>query len=180
MNSFLRKLKREGVVKQEEVAEQHLPTAQSSANAGMVPPGVSQLPVDVYQTDQHIVIYAQIPGLDLGKLDISIEGDNDVVTIQGEYKRPEDVAHNGLGKGEFSLEECSWGQFFRQIILPQEIDAAKAEAKVKDGVLFLSLPLKGVAAKKFKMRVVKIGEHIEPQPETLVTNIAAMSPVVIA
>jgi HSP20 family molecular chaperone IbpA len=175
MNSFLRKLRREGVVKQEEEVEQHLPASQTAANAGMVPAGVSQLPVDVYQTDAHIVVYAQIPGLDLSKLDISIEGDNDVVTIQGEYKRPEDEAHNGLGKGQFSLEECSWGQFFRQIILPQEIEASQAEAKVKDGVLFLLLPLKGVAVKKFKMRVVKIGEQAAPAKETVVAN----SPIVV-
>jgi HSP20 family protein len=176
MNSFLRKLRREGVVKQEDTTEP-LPTAQSSVNAGLVPAGVSQLPIDVYQTDQHIVIYAQIPGLDISKLDISIEGDNDIVTIHGEYKRPEDEAHNGLGKGEFSLEECSWGQFFRQIILPQEIDAKNAEAKVKDGVLFLLLPLSGASSKKFKMRVVKINERVEPPKETKEESAAVPIPV---
>jgi HSP20 family molecular chaperone IbpA len=180
MNSFLRKLRREGVVKQEEVAEQKLPIAQTSANIGMVPVGVSQLPVDVYQTDEHIVIYAQIPGLDISKLEISIEGDNDVVTIQGEYKRPEGEAHNGLSKGEFSLEECSWGQFFRQIILPQEIDFSRAEAKVKDGVLFLLLPMKGTAAKKFKMHVVKINENIEPRVEPSLENINSGNPITVA
>jgi HSP20 family protein len=164
MNSFLRKLKREGVVKQEEATEA-LPAAQTS-KAGMVPPGVAQLPIDVYQTDAHIVVYAQIPGLDLANLDISIEGDNDVVTIQGEYKRPEEIHHteNGNG-GEFSLEECSWGQFFRQIILPQEIEAEAADAKVKDGVLVMKFPLKSSASKKFKMRVIKVGDMHEAHPE---------------
>jgi len=169
MNSFLRKLKREGVVKQEE-AEQALPVAQTS-KVGMVPPGVAQLPIDVYQTDAHIVVYAQIPGLDISNLDISIEGDNDVVTIQGEYKRPEGI-HADVGSdgsGEFSLEECSWGQFFRQIILPQEIEAEAADAKVKDGVLIMKFPLKGAASKKFKMRVVKIGDMHEARPEGAMT-----------
>jgi HSP20 family protein len=179
MNSFLRKLRREGVVKQEEGAEQKLPTVQTSAGAGMVPVGVSQLPVDVYQTDQHIVIYAQIPGLDISKLEISIEGDNDVITIQGEYKRPEEEAHNGLSKGEFSLEECSWGQFYRQIILPQEIDFSLAEAKVKDGVLFLLLPMKGSAVKKFKMRVIKIGENTEPKKEMKVESFDPSTPIAV-
>jgi HSP20 family molecular chaperone IbpA len=170
MNSFLRKLKREGVVKQEEATEA-LPVAQTS-KVGMVPPGVAQLPIDVYQTDAHIVVYAQIPGLDLSNLDISIEGDNDVVTIQGEYKRPEylhQVETEKKEEGEFSLEECSWGQFFRQIILPQEIEAEAADAKVKDGVLVMKFPLKGSSSKKFKMRVIKIGDLHEAHPEGAMT-----------
>lgn len=159
MNSFLRKLKREGVVKQDEPANLPNPSVAKPGSATVVS-GVAQLPVDVFQSDRNIVIYAQIPGLNLDKLDISIEGDNDVVTIQGEYKRPEDIssAHHE-GGGEFSLEECTWGQCFRQIILPQEIDAASADAKVKDGVLILTLPLKNSSGKKIKMLVTKVGDE---------------------
>jgi HSP20 family protein len=160
MNSFLRKLKREGIVKQEE--EAHLPNPSvAKPGAATVLSGVTQLPVDVFQSDYNIVIYAQIPGLNLDKLDISIEGDNDVVTIQGEYKRPEEISagHQEDHKGEFSLEECTWGQVFRQIILPQEIDSVTADAKVKDGVLILTLPLKNSTSKKVKMHVTKVGDE---------------------
>lgn len=162
MNSFLRKLKREGIVKQDEHPDT-LPSpsvAKPGPAGASVLAGVTQLPVDVFQSDQNIIIYAQIPGLNLEKLDISIEGDNDVVTIQGEYKRPEELsADHHEGTGEFSLEECAWGQCFRQIILPQEIDSATADAKVKDGVLILTLPLKNSTSKKIKMRVTKVGDE---------------------
>ncbi|MBI2120254.1 MAG: Hsp20/alpha crystallin family protein [Parcubacteria group bacterium] len=159
MNSFLRKLKREGIVKQDEAAGLPSPSVAKPGSAAVVS-GVAQLPVDVFQSDQSITIYAQIPGLNLDKLDISIEGDNDVVTIQGEYKRPEEVSsEHHEGSGEFSLEECTWGQCFRQIILPQEIDSESADAKVKDGVLILNLPLKNSSGKKIKMRVTKIGDE---------------------
>lgn len=164
MNSFLRKLKREGIVKQDEPTNT-LPNPSVAKPGATVLSGVTQLPVDVFQSDQNIIIYAQIPGLNLDKLDISIEGDNDVVTIQGEYKRPEDLSSvHQEGHGEFSLEECAWGQCFRQIILPQEIDSTTADAKVKDGVLVLTLPLKNSAGKKIKMRVTKVGdEHIRAE-----------------
>jgi HSP20 family protein len=158
MNSFLRKLKREGVVKQDEPSAT-LPSPSVSKPGAAVLPGVTQLPVDVFQSDQSIIIYAQIPGLNLEKLDISIEGDNDVVTIQGEYKRPEELAAEHHTTGEFSLEECAWGQCFRQIILPQEIDSTTADAKVKDGVLILTLPLKNSSVKKVRMHVTKIGDE---------------------
>ena len=161
MNSFLRKLKREGVVKQEEPSDS-LPTTPVG-HGSAVPPGVSQLPVDVYQEDSRIVIYAQAPGLEFSNLDISIEGENDVITVQGEYKRPEHlvISEQDISKktGEFSLEECSWGQFYRQIILPHEVDTSLAEAKVKDGILIIILPVKNAAVKKIKMHVVKVGEE---------------------
>lgn len=147
-------------------ASASLPSPSVAKPGAAIVSGVSQLPVDVFQSDVSIVIYAQIPGLNLDKLDISIEGDNDVVTIQGEYQRPSDIVgiHHEGSAGEFSLEECSWGQCFRQIILPQEIDSQSADAKVKDGVLILTLPLKNSVAKKIKMRVTKIGEdHKQPE-----------------
>jgi HSP20 family protein len=164
MNSFLRKLKREGVVKQEEPAASLPTTPNTRSNA--VPAGVLQLPVDVYQEDSRIIIFAQSPGLEISNLDVSIEGENDVVTIQGEYKRPMHLIGEDPTKkatGEFSLEECSWGQFFRQIILPHEVDTNAAEAKTKDGILIVILPIKNAAVKKIKMHVEKIKEE-EPHP----------------
>lgn len=174
MSSFLQKLRGKGVVDAEE-------TSPDAAAAQSVPVGVAQLPVDVYQSDREIVIYAQIPGTDIGKLDVSIEGENDVITIQGEQRRPEELGfgegelpeeeQNGMGganvhihvggharqaSGEFSFEECVWGQFFRQIILPQEVDPGRAIAKVKDGVLVLHLPLKEVSDNRIKMKIVKL------------------------
>lgn len=158
MSTFLQKLKRGGInPNQDAQAATELAANPAQAEA---PAGVIQLPVDVYQSNSEIVIYAQIPGADISTLDVSIEGDNDVLVVQGAYDRPEDVAAAaGVSTGEFSFEECNWGQFYRQIILPQEIDSERAEAKVKDGVLILSMPLKGVAEKKIRMNIVKIGDR---------------------
>lgn len=164
MSSFLQKLKGKGVG----VSDDHTATPVTSAKSE-IPSGVTQLPVDVQQTDMEITIFAQVPGTDIKDLDVSIEGDNDVITISGTSQRPmelmsekheegEAIIKQGrvVGHEDFTLEECVWGKFFRQIILPQEVDATAAQAKVKDGVLVLHLPLKGHSSNKMKMHVERV------------------------
>jgi HSP20 family protein len=170
MSSFLQKLKGKGVAV-EETASGPAAAPVSSAGKTAIPQGVTQLPVDVYQNDAEIVVFAQVPGVEIKDLDVSIEGDNDVITIQGAARRPHDlvtlkqtggdgqsvpIGHGAHDEHEsFTLEECVWGKFFRQIILPQEVDATAAQAKIKDGVLVLHLPLKGHAVNRIKMQVQK-------------------------
>jgi HSP20 family molecular chaperone IbpA len=60
--------------------------------------------------------------------------------------------------GDFTLEECHWGDFYRQIILPDEIDPEHAEAKTKDGVSVLKLPLVGKQVKGLRLNVVRADE----------------------
>jgi len=92
-----------------------------------------QLAIDVYQTEFDIVIQAPIAGVKKEDLDISIE--NDVVTIRGNRQKPEEVEE----KNYFS-QECYWGPFSRQIILPVEGDPSRAEALMKEGILTLRIP----------------------------------------
>lgn len=171
MSSFLQKLKGKGVntaeVKQDAGAQ---PT--QAATKSDIPAGVTQLPVDVYQNDTEIVIFAQVPGVEIKDLDVSIEGDNDVITISGASHRPHDLVTlkeqsldgKGIPSGAdaetaFTLEESVWGKFFRQIILPQEVDAPQAQAKIKDGVLVLHLPLKGHISNKIRMQVTRFDNN---------------------
>lgn len=169
MSSFLQKLKGKGVG----VTDEHEVTPVNSAKSD-VPAGVTQLPVDVKQSDMEITIFAQVPGTEIKDLDVSIEGDNDVITISGTSRRPMDlvgskpegdiaisvgVQHHDEAHEEFTLEECAWGKFFRQIILPAEVDATAAQAKVKDGVLVLHLPLKGHSSNKMRMLVEKVDSN---------------------
>lgn len=166
MSSFLQKLKGKGIVVDDEKSGDHGASAPTKSE---IPAGVTQLPVDVYQDDCEIVIFAQIPGAEVKDLDVSIEGDNDVITVQGTSHRPlelagireeggEAIIKQGrvAGHEDFTLEECVWGKFFRQIILPQEVDASAAQAKVKDGVLVLHLPLKGHISNRIRMQVQKL------------------------
>ena len=88
---------------------------------------VGQLAVDVYQTENELVIQSAIAGVKPEDLDISLEGD--VITISGERKRPVEE------KGDYFSQECYWGKFSRQIILPVEVDPNRIEASLKDGIL---------------------------------------------
>lgn len=92
-----------------------------------------QLAIDVYQTDKDIVIQTAIAGIKSEDLDISIEADT--VLIRGIRSEP-------LERGEknYFYQECFWGPFSRQIILPEETDPSHAEAIMKEGVLTIRIP----------------------------------------
>ncbi len=103
---------------------------------------VAQLNVDVYQTENSIVIYAQAAGADMNDVNVSIEGDADIVLIEGRRVRPEYIVFpKRKEEGSYFASECIWGDFYRRIILPESVEIEKAEAKIKNGVLILILPL---------------------------------------
>jgi len=102
--------------------------------------GFLQLDVDIFQTSDEIIVVAPIPGVEIKDLDISIENENDVVTIQGKRDLPSLFADNSEDK-KYLRQECQWGPFYRQIILPQEVNVPEVEAKFKKGILVLRLPL---------------------------------------
>lgn len=118
---------------------------------------VAQLHVDVFQTEQLIVIYAQSAGADMNDVHVSIEGDADIVLIEGKRVRPEYIVFpKKKVKGAFVAEECVWGDFYRRIILPESVNIEKAEAKIKNGVLILILPLlKPSEKEKVKLKVTR-------------------------
>lgn len=92
-----------------------------------------QLVIDVYETDDEIVIQSAIAGINPENLDICIE--KDMVSIKG--KRENSIEKKGRN---YLIEECYWGAFSREIILPSEVDAEKAEASMKNGVLTIKAP----------------------------------------
>jgi len=92
-----------------------------------------QLTIDVYQTENEIVIKSTIAGVKPEDLDVSINAD--MVTIKGERKNEEAV--NGEN---YYYQECYWGFFSRSVVLPIDIIADKAEASLKNGILTIRLP----------------------------------------
>lgn len=116
---------------------------------------VAQLHVDVYQTESMIVIYAQAAGADMNDINVSIEGDADIVLIEGRRILPEYIVFpKKKEQGAYFAQECIWGDFYRRIILPESVEIEKAEAKIKNGVLILILPLlKPTEKEKVRLRV---------------------------
>jgi HSP20 family molecular chaperone IbpA len=162
MGTFMDKLKGKGLVDKDGKPAEGAPAAAQEMQQEVVPGHALQLPVDVFQSDSEIVIYAQLAGMDMQTLDVSISGENDVVSIQGSALRPENMMYEASAPqgGDFTLEECHWGDFYRQIILPDQIDPERAEAKTKDGTLALRLPLAGKSNKGLRLNVVRADDHV--------------------
>jgi len=87
------------------------------------------LAVDVRDEDEAFVLSALVPGLNASDLNIQIL--DDVVSIEGEFKKEE---------SEYLMRELPHGSFRRSLRVPASVDTEKAEAKITDGVLTLRLP----------------------------------------
>lgn len=95
--------------------------------------GEGQLTIDVYQTENEIVIKSTIAGVKPEDLDVSIN--NDMVTIKGERKNEEIVEG-----GNYYYQECYWGGFSRSVLLPVDVIPEKVDASLKNGILTIRLP----------------------------------------
>ena len=101
--------------------------------------------VDMYQTDDEIVVKATMPGLDPKDLDIQITGDT--LTISGEVKTEE--VEEGA---KYHLKEHRFQSFSRSLTLPSAVVADKADAEMKNGVLTLKMP----KAEESKPKVITV------------------------
>jgi HSP20 family protein len=99
--------------------------------------------VDVFEEGDEVVVKAELPGI--SKEDIDVKVTDDVVTISGEKKKEEKVE-----KKNYYRIERSYGSFTRSFRLPTEVQAEKASAKFKEGVLEIRIPKTEEAKKKEK------------------------------
>ncbi len=104
-----------------------------------------QLPVDVYQTANEIVIRAFVAGVRADELNVSIS--RDMVVIEGSREERDTVSDS-----DYFTRELFWGSFSRTVLLPQEIDVENASAGAKDGLLTIILP-KHDKARQTKLKV---------------------------
>ena len=144
MVSFLNKLKGSNVNVDEDLDAKNDKEAKKNIE-------FSQVDVDIFQTSSMYVIYAAIPGVDISQVDLSIENENDVVTIQGRKDMPMDEFGDDK---KYLRQELKWGEFYRQIILPQEINVSEVQAKFEKGIMVIKLPilrLQGKGKKKIKI-----------------------------
>jgi HSP20 family protein len=89
--------------------------------------------VDMYQTDNEIVVKAAIPGIKAEEVQINITGD--VLSLKGEVKQSEEVKEKA-----YHIREQRWGSFERTLVLPANVVADKARADFESGILTITLP----------------------------------------
>lgn len=104
--------------------------------------------VNVKESDTKIHVSAELPGMDIDDIDISLS--KDILSIRGEKKEEKESK-----EGNYYHMERSYGRFERHIALPGEVDADKIEANFKNGVLTVDLPKKGDTAKPAKKIAIK-------------------------
>lgn len=92
-----------------------------------------ELPIDMYQTRDAIVIRALVAGVSPDDLNISIT--RDMVTLKGQREEVQEAPDE-----DYYHRELFWGSFSRSIVLPEEIVIDEAEAKEKHGLLEITLP----------------------------------------
>ncbi|TSC93241.1 MAG: hypothetical protein CEN89_145 [Candidatus Berkelbacteria bacterium Licking1014_7] len=104
-----------------------------------------QLSVDVYQTEDDVVVKAPMAGVKPDNLDISIT--DEVITIKGSRQEEQEIH-----KENYFSQECYWGSFSRSYLLPVAVDPDSAQANLKNGILTVKIPKQS----KTRARSIKV------------------------
>jgi HSP20 family protein len=98
---------------------------------GQTTPGLPA--VDMYQTDEDVVVKMAVPGIKPDDVQISVTAD--VLTIKGETTEESDNQEKA-----YHIREQRWGSFERTLTLPTAVRSDKAEAEFENGILKITLP----------------------------------------
>lgn len=112
-------------------------------DAGRTALALSYPAVNLWEDKDNLYAEAELPGLTHDDIEVYVQGDQ--LTIRGERKALGD-------KGRWHRQERGYGKFQRVLALPVAVDADKIEAKLDQGVLFLTLP-KSPEARARKIQV---------------------------
>ena len=101
--------------------------------------------IDMYQTDNEVVVKAAVPGFKADEVQINVTGD--VLTIKGELKQEEEKKEKS-----WQIREHRWGAFERSITLPTGVMSDKARADFENGILTITRP----KSEKVKPRTITV------------------------
>jgi len=103
------------------------------------------LPVDMYETDDSVVVKTAIPGVNADEIEVSVTGDT--LTIRAETKEESEIKRENYLRRERRFGSCC-----RSVTLPGGLETDKAEADYTDGVLSLTFP----KAEEVKPKSIKV------------------------
>ena len=96
---------------------------------------------DIYETDNEIVVKAELP--EVKKEDVNVSIENNILTIRGERNLSEETKREN-----YHRLERSYGEFSRSFTLPSFVDGGKVNAEFKDGMLRVTMPKREEAKPK--------------------------------
>ena len=102
-------------------------------------------PLDVHETDDHLVVTAALPGIRPDDVEITMVGQT--LTLRGEFKADEEVEGD-----QYLYRERRYGTFNRTLQLPVRVEGDQAEATFNEGILTLRIP----KAEEVKPRQIRI------------------------
>ena len=106
---------------------------------------VWQPPVNVYEDKDHLAIEAQLPGIDLNDIELSVK--EQTLNLRGERKTEAEKSKDG-----YHVREARYGTFSRSFSLPNTVNAVEAKATYDKGVLTITIPKQ----EKAKPRTIQI------------------------
>lgn len=106
---------------------------------------MGQLAVDVFETENDLIIKARTAGVDRNDLDVSIS--DGILTISGTLSSGDEADVR-----QWHIQECYWGEFSRTLALPTAVNEEGVKAELKDGVLTITFEkIKQEKAKKIQV-----------------------------
>src|SRR4051795_4913836 len=105
---------------------------------------LSGMPMDAYRVGDNFVAHFDLPGVDPGSIDLSVEGTT--LTVSAERSVPQ------LDNAEWAIAERPFGSYTRQLVLGRSLDTDRLEASYHDGVLTVSIPV----AERAKARKITV------------------------
>lgn len=98
-----------------------------------MPEEVGELPVDMYENGNEIIVQTLIAGVMPENLSINITRDS--VSISGKREISKNISEE-----DYHIRELYWGAFTREVELPEEVDINQSEAIERHGMLVIKLP----------------------------------------
>src|SRR3954466_15109819 len=117
---------------------------QLAGRSTMTARPLSGMPMDAYRVGDHFVAHFDLPGVDPGSIDLSVEGNT--LTVSAERSVPQ------LENAEWTIAERPYGSYTRQLVLGRSLETHRLEASYHDGVLTLSIPV----AEKARARKIQV------------------------
>lgn len=122
------------------------PTPSMLPDWSTAPLDEGQLNVDVFRDRDWLVIRSTVAGANPEDLDISVHGD--LLTIRGRRDAGREVKDE-----DWHYRECYWGAFSRSLVLPYEVNAERAEATMKNGILEIRVPIRKSGERNIRVKV---------------------------
>jgi HSP20 family protein len=119
----------------------------AAPDEGLLPfGGWAFMAADVFDDDDKVIVRIEAPGMK--REDFNIELQADTLRVWGEKRSDRE-----FGRGRYSVVQCAYGSFRRDVALPAPIQADKSKASYRDGVLRIELPkAEGARARRIAVK----------------------------